>query len=131
MQRRNSGRTAAFFAGIFKKITVAFFFEFLTLSYSSGILRRHYASVAQSAEHNHGKVGVSGSIPLGSFFCFYRRFVMAKKTSVELIALQCTECKRKNYTTAKNRKNIQGKLELSKYCPFDRKHTVHKETKVK
>ena len=53
---------------------------------------------------------------------------MAKKTSVELIALQCTECKRKNYTTAKN---IQGKLELSKYCPFDHKHTVHKETKVK
>ena len=103
----------------------------MTLSYSSGILKRHYASVAQSAEHNHGKVGVSGSIPLGSFFCFYRRFVMAKKTSVELIALQCTECKRKNYTTAKNRKNIQGKLELSKYCPFDRKHTVHKETKVK
>ena len=65
-------------------------------------------------------------------FCFfYRRFVMAKKTSVELIALQCTECKRKNYTTAKNRKNIQGKLELSKYCPFDRKHTVHKEAKIK
>ena len=56
---------------------------------------------------------------------------MAKKTSVELIALQCSECKRKNYTTAKNRKNIQGKLELSKYCPFDRKHTLHKETKVK
>ena len=44
--------------------------ESLTLSYSSGILRRHYASVAQSAEHNHGKVGVSGSIPLGSFFVF-------------------------------------------------------------
>ena len=44
--------------------------ESLTLSYSSGILKRHYASVAQSAEHNHGKVGVSGSIPLGSFFVF-------------------------------------------------------------
>ena len=43
----------------------------------------------------------------------------------------CTECKRKNYTTYKNRKNIQGKLELSKYCPFDRKHTMHKETKAK
>ena len=108
-----------------------FLLESLTLFYSSGILSCHYASVAQSAEHNHGKVGVSGSIPLGSFFVFDRRFVMAKKTSVELIALQCTECKRKNYTTAKNRKNIQGKLELSKYCPFDHKHTVHKETKVK
>ena len=48
----------------------------------------------------------------------------AKKTAVEIIALQCTECKRKNYTTYKNRKNIQGKLELNKYCPFDRKHTL-------
>ncbi|GHU61007.1 50S ribosomal protein L33 [Spirochaetia bacterium] len=55
----------------------------------------------------------------------------SKKTVVELIALQCTECKRKNYTTKKNRRNIQEKLEFSKYCPFDRKHTLHKETKVK
>ncbi len=54
-----------------------------------------------------------------------------KKGAVEIIALQCSECKRRNYTTTKNRKNIQGKLELKKYCPFERKHTVHKETKVK
>lgn len=56
---------------------------------------------------------------------------MAKKGVVEIIALQCTECKRKNYTTYKNRRNIQGKLELNKYCPFCRKHTLHKETKAK
>ena len=56
---------------------------------------------------------------------------MAKKSSVEIIAMQCSECKRKNYTTQKNRKNTQAKLELSKYCPFERKHTLHKETKVK
>ncbi|MDR3343384.1 MAG: 50S ribosomal protein L33 [Treponema sp.] len=55
----------------------------------------------------------------------------SKKTAVELIALQCTVCKRKNYTTKKNRRNTQEKLEFKKYCPFDRKHTVHKETKVK
>ena len=54
-----------------------------------------------------------------------------KKGNVELIALQCSECKRKNYTTKKNRKNIQAKLEFSKYCKFDRKHTIHKETKIK
>ena len=54
-----------------------------------------------------------------------------KKGNIELIALQCTECKRRNYTTSKNRKNIQGKMEFSKYCPFDKKHTVHKETKIK
>ena len=55
----------------------------------------------------------------------------SKKQVVELIALQCTECKRKNYTTKKNRRNMQGKLELNKYCPFDRKHTLHKEAKIK
>jgi large subunit ribosomal protein L33 len=26
---------------------------------------------------------------------------------------------------------MQEKLELNKYCPHDRKHTLHKETKVK
>jgi large subunit ribosomal protein L33 len=57
---------------------------------------------------------------------------MAKsKANSELIALQCTECDRRNYTTDKNRKNTQGKLELMKYCKWDRKHTKHKEVKVK
>ncbi|HCM25022.1 MAG: 50S ribosomal protein L33 [Treponema sp. GWB1_62_6] len=55
----------------------------------------------------------------------------SKKTAVELIALQCTTCKRKNYTTEKNRRNTQEKLELNKYCKFERKHTLHKETKIK
>jgi large subunit ribosomal protein L33 len=55
----------------------------------------------------------------------------SKKTAVEIIALQCSECKRKNYTTYKNKKNIQGKLELKKFCPFDRRHTLHKEAKAK
>jgi large subunit ribosomal protein L33 len=55
----------------------------------------------------------------------------SKKGAVELIALQCTECDRRNYTTHKNRRNMQGKLELKKYCPHDRKHTLHREAKVK
>ena len=54
-----------------------------------------------------------------------------KKSAVEIIALQCPTCKQKNYTTYKNRKNISGKLEKNKYCPFCRKETLHKETKVK
>jgi large subunit ribosomal protein L33 len=57
---------------------------------------------------------------------------MAKaKANSELIALQCTECDRRNYTTSKNRRNTQGKLEFMKYCRWDRKHTKHKEVKVK
>ena len=31
--------------------------------------------------------------------------------------------------TIKNKKNTPDKLELNKYCPFCRKHTVHTETK--
>jgi large subunit ribosomal protein L33 len=103
------------------------------------------ALVAQLAEHHHGKVGVNGSNPFeGSFFVPFscwgawwedppRSMTMAKdkKGPVEKIALQCTECKQKNYTTEKNRRNTQGKLELNKYCPFERKHTLHREAKIK
>ncbi|MBO4710321.1 50S ribosomal protein L33 [bacterium] len=46
------------------------------------------------------------------------------------IALCCSECKRKNYTTMKNKKNTADKMEIKKYCPYDRKHTVHKEVKI-
>ncbi|MCL2374714.1 MAG: 50S ribosomal protein L33 [Treponema sp.] len=55
----------------------------------------------------------------------------SKKQVIEKVALQCGDCKRKNYTTFKNRRNTQEKLEFNKYCPFDRKHTAHKETKIK
>ncbi|MDD5382119.1 MAG: 50S ribosomal protein L33 [Candidatus Margulisbacteria bacterium] len=47
----------------------------------------------------------------------------------EIITLICTECKRKNYTTTKNKKNTKERLEMAKYCPWDRKHTKHKEEK--
>ncbi len=48
----------------------------------------------------------------------------------EIIALACSECKRKNYTTTKNKKTMREKLQLRKYCKFCNKHTLHKETKV-
>lgn len=54
-----------------------------------------------------------------------------KKTGVELIALQCEGCKRKNYTTRKNRRNMQGKLERKKYCKWCKKTVGHRETKIK
>ena len=57
---------------------------------------------------------------------------MAKgKSSIEKVALQCSECKRRNYTTVRNRKSGEGKLELRKFCKFEGKHTVHKEAKIK
>ena len=49
----------------------------------------------------------------------------------ELIAFECSECKRRNYTSTKNKKKAGEKLSFRKYCSHDRKHTVHKETKIK
>ncbi|MCP4682379.1 MAG: 50S ribosomal protein L33 [Desulfobacterales bacterium] len=45
------------------------------------------------------------------------------------VTLACTECKRKNYTTTKNKRTTPDKLEFKKYCRFCRQHTLHKETK--
>jgi len=54
---------------------------------------------------------------------------MAKKSAREIIHLQCTESGHINYTLTKNRKTHPERLEIKKYNPFLRKHTVHKEVK--
>lgn len=45
------------------------------------------------------------------------------------VAFECTECKHRNYDSMKNKKNDPERLQLKKYCPFCKKHTVHKESK--
>jgi large subunit ribosomal protein L33 len=47
------------------------------------------------------------------------------------IGLKCSECGDINYTTMKNSKTHTEKVELRKYCPRLRKHTIHKEVKLK
>jgi len=47
----------------------------------------------------------------------------------EQITLACTECKRRNYTTTKNKTQTPGRLEILKFCRFDKKRTVHREIK--
>ena len=47
----------------------------------------------------------------------------------EMVTLQCTECKEKNYTTTKNRKTTTDRLEFKKFCPRCRKHQAHREVK--
>lgn len=54
---------------------------------------------------------------------------MAKPGAAEIIILACDECKQRNYTTKKKKKNHPDRLEMKKYCRFCRKHTSHKETK--
>jgi len=46
-----------------------------------------------------------------------------------IIAMECTVCKERNYSTTKNKRTMQEKLALSKFCRRCRKHTEHKETK--
>ncbi|NQU95731.1 MAG: 50S ribosomal protein L33 [Candidatus Omnitrophica bacterium] len=47
----------------------------------------------------------------------------------DIITFECTQCKRRNYTSFKNKKQNPTRLELSKYCRFCRKHIKHKEIK--
>ena len=46
-----------------------------------------------------------------------------------VISLACQECKRKNYSTTKNKRNDPDRLELNKFCPWCHKHTPHREAK--
>ncbi len=49
----------------------------------------------------------------------------------ENISLACPECKRRNYTTTKNKKTNTEKLELSKYCRFlPQAHGTQRKGKV-
>ncbi|TET81515.1 50S ribosomal protein L33 [candidate division TA06 bacterium] len=47
----------------------------------------------------------------------------------EIITLECTVCKHRNYTTTKNKRKHSGRVEYKKYCRFCRKHIAHKETR--
>lgn len=52
-----------------------------------------------------------------------------------IIQLECVDCRKigvggvSRYSTTKNKKTSQSRLELMKYCKFEHKHTLHKETK--
>ncbi len=53
---------------------------------------------------------------------------MAKKGGArEFVALECPECKERNYYTPKRTKGTVPKLELMKYCGRCRKHIKHVE----
>jgi len=55
---------------------------------------------------------------------------MAKKGENRVvITLACEGCKGRSYTTEKNKKNDNQRLELKKYCPSCRSHQVYKEVR--
>lgn len=45
------------------------------------------------------------------------------------ITLQCTETGDRNYMTTKNKRTNPERLELRKYSPRLKRHTIHRETK--
>lgn len=40
----------------------------------------------------------------------------------------CTECRNRNYTSFKNKRNDPERMKLRKYCSTCRRHTEHRET---
>ncbi|OGD66267.1 50S ribosomal protein L33 [Candidatus Campbellbacteria bacterium RIFCSPLOWO2_02_35_12] len=46
-----------------------------------------------------------------------------------LIKLACSKCKRVNYWSRKNKKKVERKIELKKYCKWCKKQITHKESK--
>lgn len=47
----------------------------------------------------------------------------------DLVKLVCTECGEENYHTDKNKKAHPERMEMKKYCPRERKYTIHREKK--
>jgi large subunit ribosomal protein L33 len=44
------------------------------------------------------------------------------------VALACVECETRNYRTTRKPEQL-GQIELKKFCPKCKRHTVHRETK--
>ena len=61
--------------------------------------------------------------------CFFTTKKERGNSMRTLVTLECSECKRRNYTTYKNKNTHPDRLELKKYCRWCRKHTLHKETR--
>ncbi|PIR98520.1 MAG: 50S ribosomal protein L33 [Candidatus Colwellbacteria bacterium CG10_big_fil_rev_8_21_14_0_10_41_28] len=53
------------------------------------------------------------------------------KFTEHLITLKCSVCNRKNYHTTKNKKSVERKLNLKKYCKWCKKHIPHVESKMR
>ncbi|MCY3746480.1 MAG: 50S ribosomal protein L33 [Acidobacteria bacterium] len=54
---------------------------------------------------------------------------MAREKKRQIVTLACTDCKRRTYSTTKNRATHPGRMELRKFCRFCRTHILHRETR--
>jgi large subunit ribosomal protein L33 len=56
---------------------------------------------------------------------------LKSKFTEYLVGMKCTACGRRNYYTRKNKRAVERKLEYKKYCRWCKKHTPHKEGRLK
>ncbi len=54
---------------------------------------------------------------------------MARNDKRVKVTLECTTCKRRNYITKKSKINDRERIEMKKYCRWERQHTLHRETR--
>ena len=100
------------------------------------VLLRRPAAHSASADKREANFDNSG-VPTqntGGFFLPRNRhngkiLIGGAETMRVKITLACTECKRRNYVSKKNKKNDPDRIEMKKHCRFCNKHTLHKETK--
>jgi large subunit ribosomal protein L33 len=57
-------------------------------------------------------------------------FLLGRRVVREYVWLECTETKMRNYRVIKETRGTE-RLELMKYCPKLRRHTLHKESRKK
>ncbi|MYD36510.1 MAG: 50S ribosomal protein L33 [Dehalococcoidia bacterium] len=55
---------------------------------------------------------------------------MAKKQGNRIvITMACTECRERNYSSMKNRRNDTQRMELNKFCPRCHGRRLHREVR--
>jgi len=59
----------------------------------------------------------------------YFGYISSTMAQKQLIKLACTTCKQINYWSRKNKKLVERKIELKKFCVHCRAKKAHKEVK--
>ncbi|OGN27721.1 MAG: 50S ribosomal protein L33 [Candidatus Yanofskybacteria bacterium RIFCSPLOWO2_01_FULL_49_17] len=55
---------------------------------------------------------------------------MRNMSQENLLRLKCSVCKSANYYTTKNKKKVERKIEMQKFCKKCKKRTLHKEARL-
>ena len=54
---------------------------------------------------------------------------MARSDKRVKVTLACETCKRRNYITMKSKLNDRERIEMKKYCCWERVYILHRETR--